>query len=122
MPERLSDRALILLFLLVGAFVLTLADAASLQGALAPALAERKALVQRLGLTDLCLFTEARYTRHPSQADLHSAFQDHPFALEHFPTGSIVPPPASLMRFLEAARDEADRVRPPFKRVTPGKP
>jgi hypothetical protein len=39
------------------------------------------------------LFTEARYTRHPSQADLHSAFQDHPFAMDHFPTGSLLPPP-----------------------------
>ena len=45
--------------------------------------------VERLRLTDLCLFTEARYTRNPSQADLHSAFQDHPFALEHFPAGSF---------------------------------
>lgn len=49
-------------------------------------------LVARLGLTDLSLFTEARYTRHPSQADLHSAFQDHPMALEHFPSGSLVTP------------------------------
>ena len=47
-------------------------------------------------LTDLSLFTEARYTRHASQADLHSAFQDHPIALEHFPTGSLVGPPAGL--------------------------
>jgi hypothetical protein len=39
------------------------------------------------------LFTEARYTRHPSQADLHSAFQDHPLALEHFPSGSLITPP-----------------------------
>ncbi len=31
-----------------------------------------KGLVQRLGLTDICLFTEARYTRHPSQADIFS--------------------------------------------------
>lgn len=53
----------------------------------------RHALVQELGLTDLCLFTEARYTRHLSQADLHSAFQDHPLALEHFPSGALVPPP-----------------------------
>jgi hypothetical protein len=51
-------------------------------------------LVRRLGLTDLCLFTEARYTRHPSQADAFSAFQDHPRALEHFPSGSIAAPPA----------------------------
>ncbi|RMG68755.1 MAG: hypothetical protein D6710_09755 [Nitrospirae bacterium] len=47
-------------------------------------------IVKRFGLTDLSIFTEARYTRHPSLADLHSAFQDHPMSLEHFPTGSIV--------------------------------
>ncbi len=50
-------------------------------------------LVGQLGLTDLALFTEARYTRHPSQADLHSAFQDHPMSLDHFPSGSLVSPP-----------------------------
>ena len=50
-------------------------------------------MVNRLQLTDLCLFTEARYTRHPSMADLHSAFQDHPMALDHFPSGSLVSPP-----------------------------
>ena len=50
-------------------------------------------LVQQLQLTDLCLFTEARYTRHPSMADLHSAFQDHPLALDHFPSGSLASPP-----------------------------
>ncbi len=56
-------------------------------------------VVANLELTDLALFTEARYTRHPSQADLHSAFQDHPVALEHFPTGSIAGPPAGLRRY-----------------------
>jgi hypothetical protein len=50
------------------------------------------ALVRELELTDLCLFTEARYTRHPSQADLHTPFQDHPLSLEHFPSGSLVTP------------------------------
>jgi hypothetical protein len=54
---------------------------------------ESKGLVKELRLTDLCLFTEARYTRHPSQADIHSAFQDHPMALEHFPSGSLILPP-----------------------------
>ena len=52
----------------------------------------RAVLVDRLAITDLSLFTEARYTRHPSQADLHSAFQDHPLAIERFPSGSLVPP------------------------------
>jgi hypothetical protein len=51
-----------------------------------------RALAAQLGLTDLALFTEARYTRHRSLADLHSAFQDAPMAMEHFPAGSLVPP------------------------------
>ncbi len=51
------------------------------------------AMVRRLGLTDLALFTEARYTRHPTQADRFAPFQDHPGALEHFPSGSVVAPP-----------------------------
>ena len=55
--------------------------------------AANRALTSRLALTDLALFTEARYTRHRSQADLHAAFQDHPGALEHFPTGSLAGPP-----------------------------
>lgn len=59
-------------------------------------LAANRALVEKLGLTDLALFTEARYTRHPTQADLHSALQDHPGAFDHFPSGSLLPPPALL--------------------------
>jgi hypothetical protein len=51
-----------------------------------------QALAAQLGLTDLALFTEARYTRHRTLADLHSAFQDAPMAMEHFPTGSLVAP------------------------------
>ena len=64
----------------------------------APTIAQIAGVVSDLELTDLCLFTEARYTRHLSQADLHSAFQDHPVSLEHFPAGSIAGPPASLRR------------------------
>jgi hypothetical protein len=56
----------------------------------------KRLLVDRLGLTDLALFTEARYTRHPSQTDWHSAFQDHPAAFDHFPTGSLIAPPSTL--------------------------
>jgi hypothetical protein len=46
-----------------------------------------------LGLTDLCVATEARYTRHPSVSDRVSPFMDHPGAIEHFPTGSFWAPP-----------------------------
>lgn len=55
-------------------------------------LQEKARLVKTLQLTDLCLFTEARYTRHLSQADLNTAFQDHPVSLEHFPSGSFTQP------------------------------
>lgn len=55
--------------------------------------AEARARVAALGLTDLALFGEARYTRHPSQADPHSAFQDAPGSIEHFPAGSWIGPP-----------------------------
>jgi len=44
------------------------------------------------------LFTEASYTRHLSQADLHTPFQSNPLSLEHFPSGSLLQPPAMLKR------------------------
>ena len=50
-------------------------------------------LVKRLQLTDLCLFTEASYTRHLSQSDFNTPFQDSPMSLEHFPSGALVAPP-----------------------------
>lgn len=55
-----------------------------------------RALVESVGLTDLALFTEARYARHRSQADLHSAFQDGPLSFEHFPTGTLIAPPRNF--------------------------
>ncbi len=55
-------------------------------------------MVSRLNLTDLCLFTEASYTRHPSMTDLNTPFQDSPFSFEHFPTGALVAPPPHLER------------------------
>ena len=61
------------------------------------AMAEKCELVRSLKLTDLTLFTEARYTRHLSQADLYSAFQDHPMSFEHFPSGSVTRPPLFLI-------------------------
>jgi len=53
---------------------------------------ESATLAKRMKLTDLCLFTEARYTRHPAMADNHAAFQEHPAAFDHFPSGSILMP------------------------------
>jgi hypothetical protein len=90
---RKSDVFVIVLLSMLALFGASFADAAMGLRKAQPALAEKAGMVEHLGLTDLVLFTEARYTRHPSQADLHSAFQDHPFAQDHFPTGSLLPPP-----------------------------
>lgn len=80
----LSCEAILLILLLTHA---------SLSQNIQQAILEQKAaLVKNLRLTDLCLFTEARYTRHLSQADLNTAFQDHPLSLEHFPSGSFTQP------------------------------
>ena len=51
-----------------------------------------KELVNHLRLTDFAVWTEARYTRHPSQTDFFSPFQEFPSALEHFPAGSVIAP------------------------------
>ncbi|MGJ5819137.1 hypothetical protein [Paludibaculum fermentans] len=96
--DRSANRALVLLSVLGGLFLWTFADAAFLRSRRSPVLASEAAWTGRLKLTDLCLLPEARYTRHLSQADLHSAFQDHPAALEHFPSGSLVPPPPSVTK------------------------
>jgi hypothetical protein len=93
-PPRPSRPALLGLGILLLLFGLTLADAA--WRARTADSAARRALVRELGLTDFSLFAEARYTRHPSQADRHAPFQDHPAALEHFPTGTLSPHPPCL--------------------------
>ena len=92
---RIFGLFMLVLLILCG---LMAAHAALSRRAAGPALREEAFLVRRLGLTDLCLSTEANYTRHLSLADLHTAFQDHPMALEHFPSGALFGPPRHLRR------------------------
>lgn len=101
MPLRRSTFFILLLLSGTAVLALSFADAARLRVRHAPDAVLKQDIVSRLKLTDLCLFTEARYTRHPSQADLHSAFMDHPLAFEHFPTGSLISPPAHLTKAYE---------------------
>ena len=61
--------------------------------------AMRRGLVKHFSLTDLVLFTDARYTRHPAMADLNTPFQDYPMSFEHFPSGSLMPPPSHLRAY-----------------------
>jgi hypothetical protein len=80
------------------ALCLVLVHASYTREAATAVLMEKSEMVKRLELTDLCLFTDARYTRHPAMADMNSAFQDMPMALEHFPSGSLMPPPPHLRK------------------------
>jgi len=96
MPGRKSDIFFIVVALGAAAFGLMAAHAQYRNENAGPGLKEKAMLVERLELTDLCLFTDARYARHPSMADLHTAFQDSPMAMEHFPSGTVTPPPPHL--------------------------
>ncbi len=91
-PIRGSTLALAVLGILVLAGAAAWVHAVWAQPGGAARQEQARQLVRNVGLTDLSLLTEARYTRHLSQADLHSAFQDGPGALEHFPAGSLVSP------------------------------
>ena len=96
MPPRNAD--LFAGFLALGVLLigLMLADAAVSRRLDEGAVRQRRAIVNTLTLTDLCLSTETRSTRHPSLADLHTPFQDHPLALDRFPSGSLMVLPPHL--------------------------
>ncbi len=96
MAGRKSDFFFTMLALGAAALALVAADARYRNGSAAAALQEKAVLVERLGLTDLCLFTDARYARHPSMADRHTPFQDSPMAMEHFPSGTLLLPSPHL--------------------------
>ena len=93
---RKSDIFLLCLAASLTLFGLLFVDAHFRRQANMPLIDNRAALVRKLQLTDLCLFTEARYARHLSQADLHSPFQDYPMSPEHFPAGSLTRPPRNI--------------------------
>jgi hypothetical protein len=96
MIERKSNVFLVLLLAGIILFGLMLVHAAIRQRVDMPLVRQRGEIVRVLGISDLCLVTEARYTRHPSLADLNTPFQDHPLAIEHFPSGSIITVPPHL--------------------------
>ena len=53
------------------------------------ALMTNQALVRGLGLSDLCLSTEARYTRHLAASDRVVVSMDHPGGIDHFPSSTF---------------------------------
>ena len=83
------------LVLILGGMVLHASGIVRTSG---PLFARKSSLVRQLELTDLCLSTEASYTRHLSMTDLSTPFQDAPLSLEHFPTGGLVEPPTHMAK------------------------
>ncbi len=79
-------------FLLITLALLSLHSRYGKQAWIAQELTANRKLVANLALTDLALWTEARYTRHPALADFFAPFQDAPASFEHFPAGSIIAP------------------------------
>lgn len=61
------------------------------KGAVAKQL-ELQSLVGALGITDLVISTEARYTRHLTVSDSVVISMDHPGAIEHFPSSAFFAP------------------------------
>ncbi len=55
-------------------------------------LVAQQRLVESLGVTDLIISTEARYTRHLSISDTVVISMDHPGALDHFPSSAFFTP------------------------------
>jgi len=92
MLKRHSSRFFLFIALQLALVCIMAVHAVERKAAARPLLLEKQALIKTLELTDLCLFTEARYTRHPAMADLHAPFQDGPLSFEHFPSGSLMPP------------------------------
>jgi hypothetical protein len=98
--EPLRKSSLFFLYLALNLILLSLlfVHASFKKEAEAGSIKKKGEMVRTFGLTDLCLFTEASYTRHLSQADLHTPFQESPMSLEHFPSGSIAGPPPGLRK------------------------
>lgn len=53
----------------------------------------KRAIVQKLLLTDYCLSTESRHTRHLSMPEWIAPFQDLPGYMDHFPSSTLIRPP-----------------------------
>lgn len=92
--QGIYARAVLFLLVLEVGIAVGLASAGSIRSARTDEVrAVNQRLVAELGLADLALWSDASYCRHPSLAVFFSAHADHPSAMEHFPAGSIVPPP-----------------------------
>ncbi len=71
--------------------------AASLRAADARSSDARRDVVRLVGTPDLVLSTNARWLRHPSQAEPGAAAADGPLAFDADPAGALVGPPRAIL-------------------------
>ena len=83
---RPASAALALFALLLAAQVAVLGVVADQRARQGERARELRPLAAQLGLSDLALSTEARYTRHPAVSDALVVVMDHPGAIDHFPS------------------------------------
>jgi len=69
---------------------------ASVNSTASPGLADETAMARELMLTDLCLATESRHTRHISLPEPIAPFQDVPGFYDHFPSSTFLQPPFQI--------------------------
>lgn len=93
---RRSDIYIAVMLMGIASIAVLFMHAAYAEKASSAHIALERGIVRNYMLTDIALFTEARYTRHPSMADLNTPFQDYPFSFEHFPSGSLMPLPPGM--------------------------
>lgn len=60
--------------------------------------AQKKAVLQKFSLTDYCLSTESRHTRHINFPELIAPFQDLAGFHDHFPSSSFFKPQRSRLK------------------------
>lgn len=83
---RPTYSALLLLAMLLVAQTVLHLQVEGARGRQSGSFIELRPLVTLLGLSDLAISTEARYTRHPAISDVAVVFMDHPGAIDHFPS------------------------------------
>lgn len=66
---------------------------------------QNTSISRRFLLTDLCLSTESRHTRHLTQIELIAPYQDAPGYHDHFPSSTFIAPPAAEFWSVSTAQD-----------------
>ncbi len=76
-------------------------------------LVEEAEIVRLLHLTDMCVTTESRHTRHIALPEPAAAFQDIPGFLDHFPTSTFFWPP-SQVKMMQSSQTVVTKTKIPI--------